>query len=216
MKIKALIFDLDGVLVSTEHNHFIAWQKTAQSLGIEFSESENEMLKGVSRVDSLKKILELGGKSISEEYFNQLLQEKNDFYLDSIQDLTENNLLKGVKQLLHNAKKNGLKLAVGSSSKNAKYILQLVGIIELFDVIVDGNDVTFPKPHPEVFLTGAHRMNCEPEACIVFEDALSGIQAAKVGNFTAIAVGNPTLKKEAHYYLEDLTHFRLEDHAELI
>ncbi len=213
MKIKALIFDLDGVLVSTEQNHYIAWQKTAQSLGINFSEEENEMLKGVSRVDSLKKILALGKKNISEDYFNQLLQEKNDFYLDSIQNLTQNDLLKGVAQLLHSAKQNGLKLAVGSSSKNAKLILQLVGIIELFDVIVDGNDVEFPKPHPEVFLKGAQKMGCEPEACIVFEDALSGIQAAKEGNFTTVAVGNPILKNEANYYLDDLTQFRLEDHA---
>jgi beta-phosphoglucomutase len=216
MKIKALIFDLDGVLVSTEHNHFIAWQKTAQKLDIEFNESHNELLKGVSRVDSLRKIIELGNKEISESQFNQLLEEKNNFYLDSIQDLTKNHLLKGVLELLNTAKQKGLKLAVGSSSKNAKHILQLVGIIELFDVIVDGNDVTFPKPNPEVFLKGAQNMNCIPSECLVFEDALSGIQAAKSGNFTAIGVGNPNLKNEAHFYLDDLTQFRLEDYAKLI
>lgn len=216
MKIKALIFDLDGVLVSTEHNHFIAWQKIALKLGIEFNESHNELLKGVSRIDSLRKIIELGNKEISDTYFNQLLQEKNDFYLDSIQDLTKNHLLKGVLELLNTAKQKGLKLAVGSSSKNAKHILQLVGIIELFDVIVDGNDVTFPKPNPEVFLKGAQNINCKPNECLVFEDALSGIQAAKSGNFTAIGVGNPNLINEAHFYLDDLTQFSLEDYAKLI
>jgi beta-phosphoglucomutase len=213
MKIKALIFDLDGVLVSTEHNHFIAWQKTAQTLGIEFNEAHNELLKGVSRIDSLKKILELGKKVISEDYFNQLLIEKNNFYLESIQNLTQDHLLRGVLNLLDKAKNEGLKLAVGSSSKNAKHILKLTGIFDLFDVIVDGNDVEFPKPHPEVFLTGAQMMNCQPEACIVFEDALSGIKAAKEGRFIAIGVGNPTLKNETHYYLDDLTQFRLEDYA---
>jgi beta-phosphoglucomutase len=213
MKIKALIFDLDGVLVSTEHNHFIAWQKTAQTLGIEFTEVHNELLKGVSRIDSLKKILDLGEKVISEDYFNQLLLEKNTFYLESIQNLSQDHLLKGVLNLLEKAKNEGLKLAVGSSSKNAKHILQLTGIFELFDVIVDGNDVEFPKPHPEVFLTGAQMMNCQPEACIVFEDALSGINAAKEGRFIAIGVGNPILKSETPYYLDDLTQFRLEDYA---
>jgi beta-phosphoglucomutase len=213
MKIKALIFDLDGVLVSTEHNHFIAWQKTALKLDIKFNVAHNELLKGVSRVDSLKKILEIGKKDISAEYFNQLLQEKNDFYLESIQNLTQDHLLRGVLNLLDKAKNEGLKLAVGSSSKNAKHILKLTGIFDLFDVIVDGNDVEFPKPHPEVFLTGAQMMNCQPEACIVFEDALSGIKAAKEGRFIAIGVGNPTLKNETHYYLDDLTQFRLEDYA---
>ena len=213
MKIRALIFDLDGVLVSTEHNHFIAWQKTAQTLGIEFTEVHNELLKGVSRIDSLKKILELGKKVISEDYFNQLLQEKNNFYLESIQNLSQDHLLKGVLNLLVKAKNEGLKLAVGSSSKNAKHILQLVGIMEYFDTIIDGNDVTFPKPHPEVFLKGAHLLDCQPDECIVFEDALSGIKAAKEGRFIAIGVGNPTLKNETQLYLDDLTQFRLEDYA---
>jgi beta-phosphoglucomutase len=213
MKIKALIFDLDGVLVSTEHNHFIAWQKTALKLGIEFNESHNEFLKGVSRIDSLKKILELGKKVISEDYFNQLLEEKNNFYLESIQNLSQDHLLRGVLNLLDKAKNEGLKLAVGSSSKNAKHILQLVGIIAYFDTIVDGNDVEFPKPHPEVFLKGAQLLDCRPDECVVFEDALSGIKAAKEGRFISIGVGNPTLKNEAHYYLDDLTQFRLENHA---
>ena len=216
MKINAFLFDLDGVLVSTEHNHFIAWQKTAHALGIEFNESHNELLKGVSRIDSLKKILELGKKEISNDDFNQLLLEKNNFYLESIQNLSRENLLNGVFQLLNFAKNEGIKLAVGSSSKNAKHILELVGIIQYFDTIVDGNDVSFPKPHPEVFLRGAQIMNCKPNECLVFEDALSGVEAAKAGGFTVIGVGNPTLKNQADFYLDDLTQFRLENYAKLI
>ena len=114
MKIKALIFDLDGVIVTTEHNHFIAWKKTAESLGIPFTEAENELLKGVSRVDSLKKILELGNKSISESEFDQLLKSKNDFYVGSIQNLNQNDLLPGVLNLLMAAKNQGIKLGIGS------------------------------------------------------------------------------------------------------
>ncbi len=216
MKIKGLLFDLDGVLVSTEHNHFIAWQQTANALGIPFTETDNEALKGVSRIDSLKKILELGAMTLDETKFNELLIQKNNFYLDSIQDLSKENLLKGVSDLLNEEKRKGLKLAVGSSSKNAKHILKLVGIIDYFDTIVDGNDVLYPKPHPEVFLKGASILGCHPNECIVFEDAISGIAAAKEGGFIAYGVGNPSLKALAHYYLDDLTQFKLDDNAKLI
>jgi beta-phosphoglucomutase len=216
MKIKGLIFDLDGVLVSTEHNHFVAWQQTANVLGIPFSETDNEALKGVSRIDSLKKILELGKATLNDAQFNAHLEQKNNFYLDSIQNLTKEHLLKGVSDLLNDAKRRGLKLAVGSSSKNAKHILKLVGIIDYFDTIVDGNDVLFPKPHPEVFLKGASILGCHPNECIVFEDAISGIEAAKDGGFIAFGVGNPSLKPFANYYLDDLTQFKLDDDAKLI
>lgn len=216
MKIKGLLFDLDGVLVSTEHNHFVAWQQTANALGIPFTETDNEALKGVSRIDSLKKILELGGITIDEDQFHALLEQKNNFYLDSIQDLSKEHLLKGVSDLLNDAKKRGLKLAVGSSSKNAKHILKLTGIIDYFDTIVDGNDVAFPKPNPEVFLKGASILGCQPNECIVFEDAISGIMAAKEGGFIAYGVGNPSLKPFANYYLDDLTQFKLDDDAKLI
>lgn len=213
MKIKGLLFDLDGVLVNTEHNHFLAWKRTADSLGIPFGEKENEELKGVSRVDSLIKILEFGGKSIDQETFNELLQSKNAFYLESIKELSENNLLPGVLDLLKEATALGIKLGVGSSSKNAKYILSRLNITDYFDCIVDGNDVLNPKPHPEVFLKGAQHFELSPAECIVFEDAASGIQAAKEGGFLAIAVGNKTIAQKADYYFDELTQFRLEDYA---
>jgi beta-phosphoglucomutase len=212
-KLKALIFDLDGVIVTTEHNHFIAWKRTANSLGIDFEEEHNELLKGVSRVDSLKKILELGAKTISTEEFNELLISKNDFYVDSIQDLNQTDLLPGVVSLLQEAKSKGIKLGIGSSSKNANFILKLLKIDHFFDVVIDGNGVNHPKPHPEVFLNGAKALSLAPAECIVFEDAASGITAAKAGGFITIAVGNPNIAEMADTYFNDLTEFSLEAYA---
>jgi beta-phosphoglucomutase len=211
--VKALIFDLDGVIVTTEHNHFIAWKRTAESLGIPFEEEHNELLKGVSRVDSLKKILELGAKTISTEEFDALLISKNDFYVDSIQDLNQTDLLPGVLSLLQEATSKGIKLGIGSSSKNANFILKLLKIDHFFDVVIDGNGVEHPKPHPEVFLNGAKALNLAPTECIVFEDAASGITAAKAGGFIAIAVGNPNIAEMADTYFNDLTEFSLEAYA---
>lgn len=213
MMVKALIFDLDGVIVTTEHNHFIAWKRTAESLGIPFEEEHNELLKGVSRVDSLKKILELGSKTISTEEFDALLISKNDFYVDSIQDLNQSDLLPGVLSLLQEARSKGIKLGIGSSSKNANFILKLLKIDHFFDVVIDGNGVEHPKPHPEVFLNGAKFLSLAPAECIVFEDAASGITAAKAGGFIAIAVGNPNIADMADTYFNDLTEFSLEAYA---
>jgi beta-phosphoglucomutase len=210
---KAFLFDLDGVLVSTEHNHFLAWQRCAHSLGIEFTEKENELLKGVSRVDSLKKILELGSKTISDAEFESLLKSKNDFYLESIQALNQSHLLPGVLDLLKQAKELGILLGVGSSSKNANFILDKLAIRSYFEVVIDGNGVKDPKPHPEVFLNGAKALCLSPKDCMVFEDAASGIAAAKAGGFTAVGVGNPNIKAQADIYLNDLTEFRVEQYA---
>jgi beta-phosphoglucomutase len=200
-------------LVSTEHNHFLAWQRCAHSLDIAFSEKENELLKGVSRADSLKKILELGAKTISEAEFEALLKSKNDFYLESIQDLNQENLLPGVLNLLKLAKEKGIRLGVGSSSKNANFILDKLHIRNYFEVVIDGNGVKDPKPHPEVFLNGASALGLDPSACMVFEDAASGIAAAKAGGFTAVGVGNPHIADIADIYLNDLTEFRVEQYA---
>jgi len=212
-KFSAFLFDLDGVLVSTEHNHFLAWQRCAHSLGIEFTEKENELLKGVSRVDSLKKILELGSKTISDAEFESLLKSKNDIYLESIQALHQSHLLPGVLDLLNKAKELGILLGVGSSSKNANFILDKLAIRSYFEVVIDGNGVKDPKPHPEVFLNGAKALGLAPKDCMVFEDAASGIAAAKAGGFTAVGVGNPNIKAQADIYLNDLTEFRVEQYA---
>lgn len=210
---KAFLFDLDGVLVSTEHNHFLAWQRCAHSLGIAFTEKENELLKGVSRADSLKKILELGSKTISSAEFEALLKSKNAFYLESIQDLNQDNLLPGVLDVLKQAKEKGIRLGVGSSSKNAHFILDKLHISHFFEVVIDGNGVQDPKPHPEVFLNGAKALGLDPAVCMVFEDAASGIAAAKAGGFIAVGVGNPHIATVADIYLNDLTEFRVEQYA---
>lgn len=212
-RIKALLFDLDGVIVSTEKNHFEAWRETASKLGIAFSEHDNEALKGVNRVDSLKQILELGNKTVSSEEFESLLVFKNDMYLDSITTLSKADLLPGVHALLVHAKSIGIKIGLGSSSKNAPMILTRLGITDLFDVIIDGNGVTHPKPNPEVFLNGVKALALAPSDCLVFEDASSGVAAAKAGGFIAIGVGNPLLKGVADVYFNDLTEFRLEEYA---
>ncbi len=208
-----MLFDLDGVIVSTEKNHFEAWRETASKLGIPFSEHDNEALKGVNRVDSLKQILKLGNKTVSAEEFESLLVFKNDMYLDSITTLSKDDLLPGVHALLLQAKSMGVKIGLGSSSKNAPMILTRLGITDLFDVIIDGNGVTHPKPDPEVFLNGAKALALAPSDCLVFEDALSGIAAAKAGGFIAIGVGNPMLKGVADVYFNELTEFRLEAYA---
>lgn len=213
MKIKGLLFDLDGVIVTTEHNHFVAWKRTADELGVPFTERENEQLKGISRIDSLKLILKMGNVFISESEFEALLKSKNEFYLESIQSLNQSDLLPGVLDLLTKAKANGIKLGVGSSSKNSNFILGLLGIADFFEVVIDGNGVSDPKPHPEVFLNGAKALGLSPKECLVFEDAISGIQAAKAGGFTAVGVGNPEVKELATIYFNDLTEFRLEDYA---
>lgn len=206
---KGLIFDLDGVLVSTERNHYDAWKRTADELEIAFTHAENEQLKGLSRVDSLKAILALDNQTISVNQFNELLQSKNAFYLESIKNLTQENLLPGVLNLLTTAKEKGLKLAVGSSSKNAKYILDLLQIDHFFSAVIDGTMVTHPKPDPEVFTKGATAIGLTPSECVVFEDAASGIQAAKSGGFFAIAVGNKEIADLGDHYLNDLTEFKL-------
>lgn len=210
---KGLIFDLDGVIVTTEHNHFVAWKRTADQLGIPFGEKENEMLKGVSRVDSLKKILSLGNKSIPQDQFDQLLIEKNNFYRESIADLTRNDLLPGVLDLLNDARSNDIPMAIGSSSKNAVFIIELLDLNDYFKSIIDGNKVKDPKPHPEVFLNAARELGLEPSECIVFEDAESGIQAAKTGGFYAIGVGNANIAHLSDLYLNNLTEFKLNIHA---
>ena len=206
--VKGLIFDLDGVIVSTEHNHYLSWKKIADKFDIPFNEKANEQLKGLGRKDSLLKLLEISGLSFEETYFNELLTIKNEHYLNSLESLTIKDVLPGVLILLNIAKERGVSLSVGSSSKNAAFILDKLGLTHYFDVVVDGNAVKYPKPHPEVFLNAAKGMGLQAIDCIVFEDALSGIEAAKSGGFKVIAVGNPNIKSHADEYLTNLTEFK--------
>ena len=188
---KGAIFDLDGVIVDTAKYHYLAWKRLAkEELGFDFQESDNERLKGVSRTRSLEILLELAGKEMSAEKQEELCAKKNDWYVDSIKSIDESEILKGAKDFLIELRENNIKVALGSASKNAIPILEGLGILDLFDVIVDGNKVSKAKPDPEVFTLGAKELGLDPSDCVVFEDSAAGIEAAKAGGMYAIGIGS--------------------------
>jgi len=206
MNKKAFIFDLDGVIVDTAKYHFLAWQKIADELGIEFTPEHNENLKGVSRVRSLDLILELGKMSASQEDKNKWLKQKNEDYLSYLTDMDISEVLPGVIPILQFLKENNQPIALGSASKNARPILEKTGIISYFDAIVDGNDVTNAKPDPEVFLQAAKLLGAENENAIVFEDSVAGVQAANVAGMTSVGIGEEQILSEAKYIFKDFTY----------
>lgn len=187
--IKAFIFDLDGVLVDTAKFHFKAWQRLGQELGIDFQEAQNEMLKGVSRRESLEKILSWGQVELNEAEMQEYMTRKNQWYLESIEDLQPSDALEGALDFLAKAAQIPVQIALGSASKNAVKILDLLGIKEQFACIVDGNHITKSKPDPEVFLRGAEALGLAPEECVVFEDSIAGLEAAQRGGFHRVGIG---------------------------
>ena len=197
MNRKAFIFDLDGVIVDTAKYHFLAWQKVASELGIEFTPEHNEQLKGVSRVRSLDIILDLGKIEATQEEKNRWLVQKNEDYLSYLVNMNNNEILTGVIPILQFLKENQQGIALGSASKNARPILEKTGIISYFDAIVDGNDVTNAKPDPEVFIQAARLLNISNENAIVFEDSVAGIQAANIAKMTSVGIGEATVLHEA-------------------
>jgi beta-phosphoglucomutase len=196
--IKACLFDMDGVIVDTAKYHFLAWQRLAETLGVPFTEAQNEQLKGVSRADSLERILSWGNITLSQERKDELMTLKNDWYLEYVATVTPSEMFPGVHSFLNELKADGIKIGLGSSSKNAMLILEKLAIIGLFDVIVDGNKVTVSKPNPEVFIRGAQELDLRPEHIIVFEDAQSGVKAALAGGFRCVGIGEPEVLNEAH------------------
>lgn len=202
---KAFIFDLDGVIVDTAKYHFLAWQKLAQELGIEFTPEHNEELKGVSRVRSLDIILALGNIEASQEDKNKWLTQKNEDYLSYLVDMNESEILPGVLPVLEFIKEKNQLIALGSASKNARPILEKTGILPFFDAIVDGNDVSNAKPDPEVFLRAAQLLNVSKENAIVFEDSVAGIQAANTANMISVGIGDAAILHEAKYNFKDFT-----------
>jgi beta-phosphoglucomutase len=198
--IKGFLFDLDGVIVDTAVFHFQAWRRLAQKLGGDFTEEQNEQLKGVSRVDSLNKIIEWTGATVSDEEFQSLMVEKNEWYLELVQGLGPQDALPGALNFLQTAYDQGIKIALGSASKNAPMILEKLGITPLFTAIIDGNNVVNGKPHPEVFLKGAEALGLEPSECVVFEDSIAGVQAAKTGGMSSVGIGDAeTLQADIHF-----------------
>lgn len=209
MNQKCFIFDLDGVIVDTAKYHYLAWQKIANQLGIEFTPEHNEELKGVSRVRSLDLILALGNLEASQEDKNKWLVQKNEDYLSYLVDIDESEILPGVLPVLIYLKENNQKIVLGSASKNAKPILEKAKIIDYFDAIVDGNDVSNAKPDPEVFIQGAKKVNFSNEKCIVFEDSVAGVQAANIAGMTSVGIGDETILHEAQFVFPDFTHIDL-------
>lgn len=191
MKIQyqAALFDLDGVIVDTAKYHFLAWRNVARQLGFTFTEKDNERLKGVSRVRSLEILLEVGGLTLDAEQKTVLAEQKNEDYLTYIQQLDRSELLPGAEASLRLLKDHGIKIALGSASKNAPTILKCLEIEHLFDAVIDGNKVTKAKPDPEVFLLGAQAVGIPATACIVFEDAEAGLQAARTAGMYAVGIG---------------------------
>lgn len=205
--ISTYIFDLDGVIVDTAKYHYLAWKKLADQLGISFSKEQNELLKGVSRIRSLEIILELGGKTLSQEEFDACLMQKNEDYLAYINQMDESEILPDVVKTLDSIRERGGKIVLGSASKNAQPILEKVGLLSYFDAIVDGNDVTKAKPDPEVFLLGAQRVQAQPHECVVFEDSVAGIQAANIAGMRSVGIGEKEVLKEAYYICKDFSEF---------
>ena len=205
MSKKAFIFDLDGVIVDTAKYHFLAWRKLANSMGFYFTHEQNEQLKGVSRVKSLEKILAWGNKSVSEDEFTKFMAQKNDDYLIYIEKMDAQEILPDVTKTLDYLSAANQHIALGSASKNARMILEKVNLLEKFDVLVDGNDVTKAKPDPEVFLIAAQQLHTNPENCIVFEDAVAGIQAANTAGMVSIGIGDKKTLHEADYVFKDFT-----------
>jgi beta-phosphoglucomutase len=188
--VKGAIFDLDGVIVDTAKYHYKAWKRLANELGFEFTEKDNERLKGVSRFESLDILLEIGGLYFSEELKQAVAKVKNDWYVQYISAINESELLKGAREYLVFLRKKGVKIALGSASKNSKIIIDNLRIENLFDVIIDGNKITKSKPDPEIFLLGAKGLELKPSECVVFEDAYAGIEAAKGGGIYAVGIGS--------------------------
>lgn len=205
MNYKACLFDLDGVLVDTAIYHFQAWRQLGTHFGYQLSEEQNEQLKGISRVESLERILDWAGVKASEDEKSKWLVEKNENYLQLISNMNPQEVLPGVVPFLEEIKSKGYLIALGSASKNAKIILEKTDLIHWFDALIDGNKVTKSKPDPEVFLKGAEELGVAPAECIVFEDAQAGVEAAKSGGMFAVGVGEVEILKEADVVIPSFT-----------
>lgn len=202
MKFKGIIFDLDGVICSTDQYHYLAWKVIADKLNIYFDESINHRLRGVSRMESLEIILENGNRQLEITEKVLYAEEKNSVYRKLLENITPKDLSDEVYETLKKIKSNGIKVAIGSSSKNAVYILERLGLHNFFDAVSDGNQITNSKPDPEVFLKAATLIDCFPCECLVVEDALAGVQAAKSGYMKCAAIGDATKSMLADYQLD--------------
>lgn len=213
---KGLLFDLDGVIVDTAKYHYLAWKEIAKELGIDFTEEDNERLKGVSRIRSFEIILEIGGKTMTQEEIEEWCTKKNDVYLTYIKKLEEDEILPGVRTFLEDVKKKGYKISLGSASKNSNLILERLGLLDVFDEIIDGTKTTKAKPDPEVFVLGAKALGFACEDCIVFEDAVAGIEAAHSGGMQAVGIGSKERLPEADFNIPGFLGVTIEEIEEAL
>jgi beta-phosphoglucomutase len=207
----ACIFDLDGVIVDTAKYHYLAWKRLANSLGFDFTEHDNEQLKGVSRIESLKLILRLGNKQLDDVEFDAALVQKNGWYLEYIQQIGPEEILPGAAEFLRSVRAQGIKVALGSASKNAVLILERIQLLDQFDAIVDGNKVSKAKPDPEVFLKAAEELAVPASHCIVFEDAVAGVQAARNAGMKVVGIGSAAVLDQAHFVLPNFADLGIAD-----
>lgn len=209
--IKAVIFDLDGVIVSTDECHYNGWKQLAGQEGIYFDKEINERLRGVSRMESLEIILERAQKHYTQEQKLEMAARKNGYYKELIKELSPDNILPGVSLFLADLKNRGIKIAIGSSSKNSQLILKGIGLDNYFDAEADGNDITRSKPDPEVFLVAAKRLGIPPENCLVVEDSEAGIDAALAAGMKVLGVGFASGTARATIRANDLSSVKAED-----
>ena len=213
---KGFIFDLDGVIVDTAKYHYLAWKKLANELGFVFTEEQNEMFKGVSRKRCLEILLDIGNRKATQKQFDTWMIKKNEDYLDYIANMDTSEILPDVPRILNFLAQRNLPIALGSASKNARPILEKVGLLHYFKAIVDGNNVTKAKPDPEVFLLAAKELNVAAKDCVVFEDALAGIKAANAAKMTSIGIGDEKVLNQANFNFKDFTEISTDFMTKLI
>ena len=209
MRYKGIIFDLDGVICSTDEYHYLAWKALADRLGIPFDRERNNLLRGVSRMASLEIILEKSCTTYSDVEKAAFAEEKNATYRKLLGRMSPKDLSDDVQDTLKALRASDIKLAIGSSSKNTPFILERIGLESFFDAVADGNCITHSKPHPEVFLKAAEMISLSPQECLVVEDAHAGVEAAIVGGFDCAAIGDARDDGRAKWHLEkfsDLLH----------
>lgn len=208
--IRACIFDLDGVIVDTAYYHYLAWKRLANELGFDLTKEQNEQLKGVSRMRSLEILLEIGGLMITDAEKERLANKKNEWFNDFIERMLPEEIFPGVRQLIEKLKFKNIKVALASSSKNARTVIRRLQIETLFDAIVDGNMIIRTKPDPEIFLKTAQLIEVVPEECLVFEDAEAGVEAALAAGMKCIGVGSIERLRKATMVIDKTGDFSIE------
>ncbi len=208
--VKALIFDLDGVIVDTAHYHYLAWKRLAQELGFDLTLDQNELLKGVSRMRSLDIILDLGGIKLSDSEKERIANKKNSWFVEYVNGMKPEEIFPGVKELLRSIRAKGLKVALASSSKNAPAVIRLLNIQNEFDAVVDGTMIIHSKPDPEIFLLAAKKLGIEPASCVVFEDAEAGVEAALAAGMKCVGIGSTLQLGKANLVIAKTGDFNLQ------